>query len=841
MEGNVIVNGKLVSVLLAGTSLWYQPAMAQTTPSGAGVPPTSDSTTTPSTAEDTNATPEISSDIVVTARRKDERLMQVPVVISALSAETVAKYNANDLTAIGELTPTVIVGAYKANGGGSIAIRGISSPANQTGFEQAVSVAIDGVQSSNGRIAQLGFFDVDQVEVLKGPQALFFGKNATAGIISIRTAGPTSRFRAGLKANYEFVADEAIIDGYVSGPLGPSFGGRLAVRYRNSQGWLRNTAQPLTNPFYNAATGAPAAAGQLPGTDDRRPGENELLGRVTLTYNAGAGLRGTLKVFGVRGNDAGAGVATQNIGPCTGPNPRVSGIADPFGECKIDNRTTQGDVASVVGSTFRIVPSDGTSDGRLDAIVSSLDLDYEIGAITVSSLTGYNSFRYKTFSGLDQTTFSQLAQAERLGAKEFSQEIRVATDFESPFNLVVGAYYQDAKLRSASDTKLNDGQYNAAANRYSAFETYARQDGKTVSVFGQLMWDITPQVELAGGARWTREKKSFDKFNAYGIGTFNTAATAFPGSSTLGHLQGKFRDSNVSPEVTLRWSPDNNHTLFAAYRTGFKSGGFGLSNPTQTTTRIDAVNFDSEKAKGFEVGGRLIGLNGRLNISAAAFAYDFTNLQVNTYDPALIAYTINNAGKVRQRGFEVEANFRATPELTVHGAVAYVRNRFSDFVGQCYAYAFPTGSTRATATPPINCSFLNTTSLTLQQVYDGRAPARSPSWSGNAGLTYTVPLANEQEIRLNGDAFYSGSYYAADTLAPPTRQDDFWRLNAGLTYAGPDNRWTLGLIGRNLTNKYYLLYAADRTGGAGVPGAIGEQRGVIARGREISLQASMKF
>lgn len=826
-----------LSVLLAGAALIAMPAFAEVSPVAATEPQAGDTTTPPETEDSSDN----SQEVVVTARRRDERLMEVPVVVSALSAETVAKYNSNDLTAIGELTPTVIVGAYKANGGGSIAIRGISSPANQTGFEQAVSVAIDGVQTSNGRIAQLGFFDVEQVEVLKGPQALFFGKNATAGIISIRTANPTSTFQAGVKANYEFVADEGTIDAYVSGPLSDSFGARLAVRYRYQDGWLRNTSRPLVNPFYNAATGAPAAARFLPGTDDTRPGESELLGRLTLTYNDGGAFKGTLKVFGIRGNDAGAGVATQNIGPCTGPNPRVSGIADPTAECKIDNKTTLGDVAPVVGATFRIVPTDGTSDGRLDAVTNSLDLDYDFGAVTLSSLTGYNYFKYATFSGLDQTTFSQLAQAEKLSAREFSQELRLATEFDGPLNFVVGAYYQNAKLRSASDTKLNDGQYNAVANRFSAFETYARQDGKTVSAFGQAIWDVTPTVELAGGARWTREKKNFDKYNAYGIGTFNIATTVFPGSDTVGHLQGRFKDSNVSPEVTLRWSPDQNHTLFAAYRTGFKSGGFGLTNPTQTTTRIASVDFESEKARGFELGGRLIGLNGRLNLSGALFAYQFKDLQVNTYDPALIAYTINNAGQVKQRGFELEANFRATSMLNLHGAVAYVRNRFSDFIGQCYAYAFPTGSVRATAVPPPNCSFLNTTSLTLQQVYDGRAPARSPTWSGNAGFTVKVPLANEEQIRLNGDTFYSGSYYAADTLAPPTRQDAFWRLNAGITYAGAGDRWTFSLIGRNLTNKYYLLYAADRTGGAGVPGAIGEQRGVIARGRELSFQTSLKF
>ena len=101
------------------------------------------------------------------------------MVVSVVTDDEIARSNATDLVKIAELTPTVIVGAYKSNGGGSLAIRGISSPANQACFEQAVSVAIDGVQTSDGRIAQLGFFDVDQVEILKGPQALFFGKNGT--------------------------------------------------------------------------------------------------------------------------------------------------------------------------------------------------------------------------------------------------------------------------------------------------------------------------------------------------------------------------------------------------------------------------------------------------------------------------------------------------------------------------------------------------------------------------------------------------------------------------------------------------------------------------------------
>jgi iron complex outermembrane receptor protein len=806
-------------------------------------PPTSTAPDAPPADDQASDAAEIESsgDIVVTARRRDERLMDVPVVVSTLSGETIARYNSNSLTAIGELTPTVIVGSYRANGGGTIAIRGISSPANQTGFEQAASVAIDGVQTSNGRIAQLGFFDIEQVEVLKGPQALFFGKNSPAGVISIRTAGPTRDFEAGIRTSYEFVADEATVDGFVSGPLTDTLGARLALRYRHMDGYLRNLAGPLTNPFYNPATGAPAAAALFPGTSNPRPGEEEILGRLTLAFEPTDNFSATLRVFGAHSTDPGAGVATQNIGPCTGPNPRVSGVPDPYGECVVDNLTTVGDLPSVVGSTFRGVANDGTSSGELNAIISSLSMEWGFGPLSLASLTGYNRIRYDTFSGLDQTTFSQLAQTEKLGAEEFSQELRLTSDFESsPVNFVLGAYYQRATLDSFSDTMLGLQNYNRVANRYTSFETVAAQSGRTYSVFGQLVWDITEELELAGGMRWTRETKTYDKQNVYGISVFNTAATTYPGSNQVGHLQGRFRDSNISPEVTLNWRPDRDHTIFAAYRTGFKSGGFGLSNPLQVSTRISGVDFESEEAEGFEVGARAIMADGRLNMSAALFAYNFSNLQVNTYDPAAIAYTINNAGELRQRGFEVEGNFRATSFLSLHGALAYVHNRFRDFTGQCYSYAFPAGTVRATAVPPPNCSFVNATALTLQQVYDGRPPARSPQWSGNFGAVVTVPMAGN-EVRLTGDTYYSGSYYAADTLAPPTRQEGFWRLNASITYAHPDNRWSIGLAGRNLTNRYYLLYAADRTGGAGVPGSIGEQRGVVSRGREILAQASFRF
>ena len=405
---------------------------------------------------------------------------------------------------------------------------------------------------------------------------------------------------------------------------------------------------------------------------------------------------------------------------------------------------------------------------------------------------------------------------------------------------MLGAFYQHTKLDDTNDVKINDGNYNAAANRYSTYNDLNAQRGNTYSAFGQGLYDITEQIELAGGVRFTRETKVYSKRNLYGIGNFDTSATLFPGGTQVGVLSGRFSDNNWSPEATLTYRPSTTRTLFVAYKTGYKSGGFGLTNPLQRSTRISDVDFDSERAKGFELGAKGEFLDHRLRVNAALFAYRFSNLQVNTYDAAAIAYVINNAGAVRQRGFEIDGNFKANSFLTLRAALAHVNARFRNFTGQCYGYAFPTGVTRANAVPPPNCSFVNATALTLQQVYDGRAPARSPDWAGNAGFTVDVPVG-ANTVEMTGDGFYSDSYFAGETMAPSVLQKSFFRFNASLSLNGPEDRWSVRLLGRNLTNKYYLLYSADRTGGASVPGAIGEQRGVVSRGREIALQVSTRF
>jgi len=794
-------------------------------------------------------------EIVVTARLRNEGLMDVPVSVSALSAAEINRYNAADLTKIGELTPTVIVSNYRTIGGGSIAIRGISSPPTQVGYEQPVSVAIDGVQSSSGRVATLGFFDLQQVEVLKGPQALFFGKNSPAGVISITSAGPTDRLEIGGRVGYEFVGDEVTTEGHISGPLTDGLAGRIAIRYRDMKGWLYNNARSSPNPFFPAAL--PAATGVLPGAPSRRVGDHELMGRATLEYRPTENFTATGKVFGLSGRDQGGGSYSQNIGPCSDGHPRSFGVADPYGDCRPDNQTSFSNIVPAIANQIKALNGDNRSRGEQSAYIATLTLKLDLKSVKLTSITGQIHNRYKSISGLTHTVDNALTTYEDTKLDAFSQEFRALTELDGPVNVLVGAYYQQSQDSLYNDTFFrSDISYNAAANRLETYEKAAYLKGRAYSAFGQVTWRVIDNVELSAGARWTSEHKRTHNQNLYGVnsalGRFATMDTVFTSSSdrTPGVLAGTFKDDNISPEVTLSYHPATNSTLYVAYKTGFKSGGFGITSPLQVVTTRSDIDFDSETVKGVEVGAKGELMDRRLRLQMTAFDFDFKNLQVTTYDAAAIRFQIDNAGAVKQRGFEVEARFHATEALRLHAAGAYVHNRFAGYTGQCYGFTIPAASALAAAAPS-GCSFIQNAdgsrflsaagTPVLQQVFDGRGPPRSPDWSGNAGFEYTLKAPRDLELSLTGDTFYSSSYYASDTLAPASRQSDYWRFNASVRLGPEDGAWEMALVGRNLTNTHYLLFAGDRTGGASVPLTAGEQRGVVSRGREIALQGSVRY
>ena len=255
-----------------GSVLSLSPAMAKETapastesgsPGGSETPPVAAQSVAPdqrpgvpagaaSSAADTGL-----GDIVVTARKRAESLISVPVAVTALGAQQLQRYNVTNLEQISQLAPQLTITTVASGSGASISIRGIGSVGEDPGVDQSVGVYIDNVGIGRGRIIGVSMFDISQVEVLKGPQALFFGKNSPAGVVSLTSAGPGDRLEGRVVGGYEIVANERYVDAAIGGPLSSTFGARLAVHASGMDGFIHNHAVPLTDPLTGLETPVP--------------------------------------------------------------------------------------------------------------------------------------------------------------------------------------------------------------------------------------------------------------------------------------------------------------------------------------------------------------------------------------------------------------------------------------------------------------------------------------------------------------------------------------------------------------------------------------------------------
>lgn len=741
--------------------------------------------------------------IIVTARLRSESLLDVPVAVSALTSEDLARYGTADLTAIGSQTPGLIISKASSGGAGQLTLRGISTSSSQAGFEQAVSVNIDGVQSSRGRAATNSFFDLQQVEVLKGPQALFFGKNSPAGVISLVSRGPSDEFEGYGQVGYEFNGRELIGEGAVSIPLGEDLGMRVAVRVRNLDGWMTNNSVAEPTPF------------NTPGAVKKRPGENEFASRITLAYTPASPFSMTFKLLGNTYRDDGASNLTLqvvNCGTSSAPETTVGGVVylDPTGDCQRDSNMSNGGVAPEVAANWPIAGQQGgQAFSKYESAIGSLTMNLDYDKILLTSVTGILASRAETFDNFDGTTFALLAAAEREVYRTISQQLRVQTDLDGAFNFMAGAFYEDTYQSFFNSSRIAAVPGDPLTGKFQSWEKPGTTNGETISAFGQVTFDILSNLELSAGGRYTHEKKDSVLENSY-IHPF--LASVFNSNRFVNN----FRDNNFSPEVSLTYHPMPNTTLYAAYKTGFKSGGLGLSAVLVKSTTLDQINFDSEKVRGFEVGAK--GKFGGLRAELGVYRYKYTDLQVNSYDPSVNAFTIQNAGGLKQFGAEMQLNYDFSRAFSLRGSVVYNRNRFQDYFGQCYA-----GQTAAQGCTP------------LGQDLDGRPSARSPEWTGTAGFTYDIPVG-DWTIGVTGDAFYSSSYFTGETLSPGAKQSSFARFDSSLRLKSPDQRWELALIGRNLGDKRYVIASSDKPGGS-----TGQQYGSVSRPREITIQARLTF
>ena len=382
----------ILGTLLVGTSM---PAWAQ---SGAGA----NSVSTP-TANADSINP---SDIVVTARRRNERLQDVPVAATVIGQQQIRQYDLTSVANIRIAAPELSLDRGFTGSGASISLRGVSSASIDGGVEQSVLIDFDGMAISRGRITNDALFDVGGLTVLKGPQAVFFGKNSPGGVVSIRSAEPTDVFSGYVRTGYEFHADNKQIEAAISGPIAEGLAARLAIFGSDSKGYIRNQSRGVVDLVRTAASGSTF----VPAAPARLGAERRLAARGTLAYDAGNGFTANLTVLYSAQDSQGVQSLSEVMG-CPGgrTQPVTTGnVIDPNGDCKLNDRISRGGLSQTILDAWPQVRgrNGGRPSGFNNTFMPVLTLNYNNDRINLTSVTGYYDYDYGSQGNADGTSFS---------------------------------------------------------------------------------------------------------------------------------------------------------------------------------------------------------------------------------------------------------------------------------------------------------------------------------------------------------------------------------------------------------------------------------------------------
>lgn len=748
--------------------------------------------------------------LVVTARKRSELLQDVPVAITAFGKSEIERYKLNSVDELTRLTPGLQTAESSVSSGGSIALRGVGSGSTNYLGDQAVSINVDGMQVGTLNIRKTAQIDMAQIEVLRGPQALFFGKNSPGGVISFKTADPTNASEVELSAGFEAVSQDAYLQGIVSGPVSDQVRVRLVGRYTKLNGYFNLKTVP--------ANGDPLI---IPPSVDGYPVGNEYFVRGTVVAEPTEKLKINAKLTYYSSDVVGGSATVSQRVICPFGTPQ----GQPNFPCAADRDIYRGGGPAIASA---LVPGSPTTDqlGLRDnkQVLSTVQLDYQLTpTLAATSVTGYYWFdevNAHNVSGGPKATL--LVPYLPFEMKQFTQELRLASDSESPLNFTIGAFYENRDTDGAQDAVFLIGPAPAVVGTERT-----KQGQEAYSAFGQLIWKPVEKVEISGGLRYSHEEKDLQFF--------------YRGADVTNRVKAdRLSFSNVSPELTgsYHFSPDL--MAFASYKRGFKSGGFdaGFTNGAIGRAPIGSFSntFDEERVEGFE-GGLKGTLGGALSFGVTAYHYNYKDLQVGAYDPDTVSFKVLNAAAATIQGLELEGNWRTPIQgLSVRATAAYNDAKFENFLSGCYVGQ----------TPAVGCNRTpNAAGVFQEQDLSGRRLNNAPPITAYGGLLYNFSPTGNIDVDLTLDAEYSDSYTTNLRQSPYDRQGAYTKLNAGIRIFDVSRAWELSLLARNLTNEF--TYAASSTvtftgSGTGTPvGRIGDTAASVTRGREVLMSLAYRF
>ncbi len=750
---------RLFAGLIVGTALggFAIPAAAQTTGQAVPVEPGPNANEQPEE-------PGVDNTIIVTARRREERLVDVPIAVTSLSGDQLEKAGALDITDVGQVVPNVTLEASRAtNSTLSAFIRGIGQQDPVSGFEQGVGIYLDDVYLNRPQAAVLDIYDVERIEVLRGPQGTLYGRNTIGGAVKYVTRRMPQDFALKARATYgTYDQAEGVVT--ASAPLNDIIrvGGSIARLSRG--GFGENLTTGLEN--YNKDIWAGRLSMEMGGY-----GEPVFL-RITGDYTKdNSNPRGGHRL--IPGLRSGAPVL-EDVYDTRG------GLTDPQQEVESYGLAMNAEIMVSDTVTLRSI-----SAWRKDDSFSPIDFD-ALPAVDLDVPGAYFN-------------------------EQISQEFQILYD-NGPLNGLLGFYYLDAKADTLFDVRIF-----TTFNGLTAF-TRADVDTETYAIFGDLTYDIGDRLSVSLGGRYTWDERRADilRQNYLGGGSpfFGGAGIPFGAPST--NFDGSREFKKFTPRASVSFMPTPDHNLYASYSKGFKGGGFdprgvGANAPAATPGRptdaeiTDFLSFAPEQVDSYEIGYKGSLMGGMVNVAAAAFYADYTDVQI----PGSVACTVaglpsfcgvvSNAGAATFKGLELEASARLGGGFNLSGSLGYIDAQYDEYI------------TNIANTPT--------------DVSEFREVQNTPKFTGSATASYSMPVGTG-DLYLGTTVSYRSKTYQFEIPNPYIDQDGYALVDESVVYTAPGDRFSIGVYGKNLFDKEYktsgyTFVAADPRTGAIPLGANG--------------------
>jgi iron complex outermembrane receptor protein len=755
-----------------------------------------------STSPDVTANSAGITDIVVTARKRTENLRDVPVAITAVSGITLQNKNITQIIDFVKITPNFTYTYAAAN---SLAtIRGIGSGSGAA-FDQSVGKFIDNVNYGRDYEARIPIFDVDRIEVLKGPQVLAFGNSATAGAISITTKKPGATLEADGSAGYDLVEHELQAQMGITVPISQGASFRLAGLFQDlSKGR-----------YYN------------PLKDQHEPNTRGFALRPTLRLNPANGLEITLHAEIDRMKDTGFSfVPIAQPLKASVPRYPAESIINQKSERYVD---------------YYVAPFFSNEQNVLHSELYQADIDYHAIGGTLTSTTAWRHSNNGNQWGFEGVSYQPaFFQAQWTGFHQFSQELRFSGTY-GKLDVTAGGYYQRDTQSTDNVAELALGAYGVtgiAATPLSRV-TFFDQKQRSWSGFTDLTLHLTDRLSLSAGVRYsdilkqagqmmfaagiiprldystTREQllatrnPAFDAaFAALGLGTDHS----FP----LGSL--RLSEHHWQPQAIAQYEIAPKNKAYIKYVQGDKAGGFDYLYARNDPSTI---SFGPEKANMLEVGLKGLILDNRLSYTVAIFHEIFTGLQLSAV-PGLVS-VVTNAGKARSQGVELEFAYHPDSHWTFGFNGSYLDAKFLDYKNA------PCNPTQSANASDATCAGTPRT-----QDLSGVQTGFSSKWTESLTGDYITKIGSgKHQIGLGATVFARSAYNPSQTVNDPTsKQSGYAQMDAHLDFGAVNGRWNLSVFGRNLSNKEVLEYTV------GVPGNNTSVMGSYSRGRELGARLS---